>query len=208
MELSSTADTQQHADVMHWRKAARRRLIAERLAIDIDLRRDHAERIAATLEEAIGDVGELTISAYWPFRGEPDLRGLMGRIASRGGRCALPVVVGRDKPLVFRAWAPGDRLERGVWNIPVPANGAEILPDVVIAPVVGYDRACFRLGYGGGFFDRTLAAMPHKPRVFGVGYARAVLSTIHPQPHDIPMDRVVTENGIILPQADTSGGPA
>ena len=71
--------------------------------------------------------------------------------------------------------------------------------DVVIAPVVGFDRACYRLGYGGGFFDRTLAAMPRRPRVFGVGYACAELATIYPQPHDIGMDAIVTERQTIVP---------
>ncbi|MFH3639582.1 5-formyltetrahydrofolate cyclo-ligase, partial [Acinetobacter baumannii] len=65
---------------------------------------------------------------------------------------------------------------------------------------VGFDPACYRLGYGGGFFDRTLAAMPRRPRIFGVGYAIAAISTIYPQPHDVPMDRVVTEDGIVSPR--------
>jgi 5-formyltetrahydrofolate cyclo-ligase len=82
-----------------------------------------------------------------------------------------------------------------VWNIPVPAEGEGIVPDVVIAPIVGFDRACYRLGYGGGFFDRTLAALPVRPRVFGVGYAYAEMETILPQSHDIAMDAIVTERG-------------
>ena len=86
-----------------------------------------------------------------------------------GGRCALPVVVEKKAPLVFRLWEPGGRLVPGVWNIPIPADGDEVLPDVVIAPVVGFDSACYRLGYGGGFFDRTLAALPHRPSQLALG---------------------------------------
>ena len=78
------------------------------------------------------------------------------------------------------------------------------MPDIVISPVVGYDPACYRLGYGGGFFDRTLAALPARPRVIGIGYSSARLATIHPQPHDIPMDLIVTETGTVRPQADVS----
>ena len=204
--LTPEPSAQQRVDVMRWRKAERQRLIAARLAIDSRLRRQHGERIAAILEEAIGEVRGLTISAYWPFRGEPDLRGLMKRIISRGGRCALPVVVERGRPLIFRIWAPGEPLERGVWNIPVPAGGAEVTPDVVIAPVVGFDHACYRLGYGGGFFDRTLAAIPGQRRAFGGGYMQAVIPTIHPPAHDIPMDMIVTESGVAVPEVGANAG--
>jgi 5,10-methenyltetrahydrofolate synthetase len=199
--LANSVDPQQHDDVMRWRKAERQRLIAERLAIDSDTRRDHGRRISAHLRKVIGEIRDVTVSAYWPFRGEPDLRDLMAEIAAGGGRCALPVVVERHRPLVFRAWMPGEPLERGVWNIPVPARGAEVIPDVVIAPVVGFDPAGYRLGYGGGFFDRTLAALPARPRVLGVGYAQAAIPTIYPQPHDIAMDLIVTENGIAVPKS-------
>ena len=110
------------AEVMQWRKAERQRLIAERLAMSGDVRRRYAEQIANSLEEVIGEVQELIVSVYWPFRGEPDLRGFMAGVSDRGGRCALPVVVERGKPLVFRPWNLGEPLARGVWNIPVPAT--------------------------------------------------------------------------------------
>jgi 5,10-methenyltetrahydrofolate synthetase len=87
-------------------------------------------------------------------------------------------------------------MERGIWNILVPADGPDVRPDVVIAPLVGFDPACLRLGYGGGYFDRTLATFAQKPLVIGVGYGHQAIATIHPQPHDIPMDVIVTEAGI------------
>ena len=186
-------------DVKRWRKAERARLIGERLAIGSDVRQRHADRICAVLAEHIADPCGLVVSAYWPFRGEPDLRPLLRQIAARGGQPALPVVVERNRPLRFRAWDHGDPLERGVWNIPIPKNGQDVCPDIVIAPVVGFDVPCYRLGYGGGYFDRTLAALPKKPRVFGVGYSQAAVATIYPQPHDIPMDLIVTEKGVVLP---------
>jgi 5-formyltetrahydrofolate cyclo-ligase len=192
-------DPQARADVMRWRKAERKRLIDERFEIESSQRRAFGRRMAAALEELLGDVRGLTVSAYWPFRGEPDLRTLLERIRGNGARTALPVVAQKRHPLVFRSWTPGERLERGVWNIPVPAGGEEVVPDVVIAAVVGFDRSCYRLGYGGGYYDRTLASLPRRPRVFGVGYARAAIPTIYPQWHDIPMDRIITEEGEVVP---------
>jgi 5,10-methenyltetrahydrofolate synthetase len=120
-------------------------------------------------------------------------------LLARGGVCALPVVVERHAPLVFREWHPGTRMVGGVWNIPVPADGAEVLPYIVIAPVVGFDPRCYRLSHGGGFYDTTLAAMAGKPCVIGVGYAQALVATIRPQSHDIPMHPIVTEHGVVVP---------
>ncbi|WP_246671306.1 5-formyltetrahydrofolate cyclo-ligase [Mesorhizobium sp. 8] len=105
----------------------------------------------------------------------------------------LPVVIQKGWPLEYRIWSPGDPLEHGAANILSPARGPAVRPDIVIAPVVGFDTAHYRLGYGGGFFDRTLATMPRKPVVIGVGYREAEMATIHPQPHDIPMDVVLTD---------------
>lgn len=180
-------------DVARWRKAERKRLIDERLTADADERRAGSERIASGLDLAISKVSGRIVSVYWPFRGEPDLRNWMIRVIERGGRIALPVVIKKGWPLEFRIWAPGDPLERGVWDILVPSHGPSVQPDIVVAPVVGFDDGNYRLGYGGGFFDRTLAAMPKKPFAVGVGYARSRISTIYPQPHDVPMDAIVTD---------------
>lgn len=187
--------TPEWTDVKRWRKAERQRLIETRLAIDADLRALHAAAIAEFVNEQVGEAMGKVISLYWPFRGEPDLRVLIEHFTASGARCALPVVVERGQPLIFREWKPGDRLERGIWNIPVPADGADVLPDVVIAPVVGFDPAHYRLGYGGGFYDRTFAVLPQRPRAIGVGYEMARLPTIYPQPHDVSMDVIVTEKG-------------
>lgn len=179
-------------DVKRWRKAERQRLIDARMAVPADERARGTQDIAAGLTKAIGDPSRHLIGIYWPFKAEPDLRGWMDEIIAAGGRFALPVVIQAGQPLEYRAWAPGEPLERGVWNILVPANGPAIYPSVVIAPVVGFDGDNYRLGYGGGFFDRTLAAMPKKPLVIGIGYAQARIATIYPQPHDIPMDMIIT----------------
>jgi 5,10-methenyltetrahydrofolate synthetase len=149
----------------------------------------------------IGPVAGRVVSLYWPFRGEPDLRGWAEGLVARGARLALPVVVERARPMVFRAWVPGAKLVPGIWNIPVPAEDRRVTPEVVIAPVVGFDPACFRLGYGGGYFDRTLAVLPGAWRAYGVGPDLARLPTIHPQPHDIVLNAVVTPSGVTQPAA-------
>jgi 5,10-methenyltetrahydrofolate synthetase len=199
-------DTQQRTDVMRWRKAERHRLIAERLAASDEFRRDAAERIAAFLEETLGDVSGQTVGAYWPVRGEPDLRELMVRLAARGAQCALPAIGKSGAPMTFLPWAPGEQLATDEGDAPVPSAGREVVPDIVIVPVVGFDRECHRLGYGDGALDRSLAALSRKPRLIGVGYAQAAIPTIYPQPHDIPMDLIVTETGIVTAQRDSEAG--
>ena len=111
----------------------------------------------------------------------------------RGSRLALPVIVEREQPLVFREWSPGSLMTQGVWNVPMPESGEAVLPDLLVVPLVGFDAQGYRLGYGGGFYDRTIAAMPAKPRTIGVGFELGRLETIYPQPHDIPLERIITE---------------
>lgn len=201
--LPGPLDKQTWTDVNRWRKAERERLITERLAVPAVARLAHGEGIAARILEELGDLEGRVVSAYWPFRGEPDLRPFLQTVNERGGRTALPVVIEKGRPLEFHLWQTGEPLGRGVWNIPIPAEARPCRPDIVLAPVVGFDAACYRLGYGGGFFDRTLAAMTTRPRVIGLGYAGARLATIYPQVHDIPMDMIVTEAGILRPQVST-----
>jgi len=190
---AAPARTDAWSDVSRWRKGERKRLIDLRMALGQDERRERSARIATALDAAVGRVSGRIVGSYWPFRGEPDLRDWAIRVIERGGRIALPVVIQKGWPLEYRVWFPGDPLVRGVWNIHVPAGGPAVQPDIVIAPVVGFDEASYRLGYGGGFFDRTLAAMPRRPLKVGVGYALARVATIYPQPHDIPMDVIVTD---------------
>lgn len=182
--------------VTAWRKARREEMIAARLAIPAQVRAAHSETIAAALDRELDALAGKAVSLYWPFRGEPDLRPWMERATARGATCLLPIVVEKGRPLIFKSWKQGERLDRGIWNIPIPAEGQEMLPDVVIAPLVGFDPGLYRLGYGGGFFDRTLAAHPGRPLVIGVGYASQHIPSIHPQPHDIAMDRIITEKGL------------
>lgn len=193
-------DPQQAADVARWRKAERARLLAERAALPAPAREAVARAIAGALdtllEQRFADLTGRVVSCYWPIKAEFDLRFWMAALAAKGARVALPVVETRAAPLVFRAWRPGAAMERGHWNILVPSAEAERLaPDIMLVPLVGWDGAGYRLGYGGGYFDRTLAATRPRPFVIGTGLQGARLPTIFPQPHDIAMDAIVTEDG-------------
>ena len=186
------SDPRQVTDVIRWRKAERERLIGARLELSADYRAEQTSAIASDLSRLILSAPGTLVSVYWPIKAEPDLRPWMHAMSERGVHIALPVAVALGQPLRFRTWRPNARMARGLWKIPYSADGAEVLPTVVIAPVVGFDKECFRLGYGGGFFDRTLAAFDAAPLAIGVGYAGALIPTIFPQPHDIPMDWIVT----------------
>ncbi|WP_239024990.1 5-formyltetrahydrofolate cyclo-ligase [Rhodoligotrophos defluvii] len=184
-------------EVDAWRKAERERMAAARLGMSVDERAALTRGIIAQLDEAAGAVPGLVISGYFPFRGEPDLRPWMVALVDRGVRVASPVVTQRHAPLSFRLWTPAAKLTRGVLGIPIPADTASVVPNVVIAPCLAFDSACYRLGYGGGYFDRTLASFREKPLAIGVAFSRFQIETIHPQPHDVPMDKVVTERAVI-----------
>ena len=185
-------DRQQALDVARWRKAERARLLAVRLKLTQEYRDALTERIASSLDGLIPASDGTIVSVYFPIRAEPDLRPWMHAAHGRGMRIALPVALGLGHALSFREWHPGVRLTRGLWNIPYPAGTAEVVPDVLLAPLVGFDPACYRLGYGGGFFDRTLATIAGVPTAIGVGFPEASIPTIYPQLHDVPMNWIVT----------------
>ena len=105
----------------------------------------------------------------------------------------LPVVVQDAAPVEFWRWRQGVALKRGHWNIPVPPERDVVTPDVLVVPLVGFDSGRYRLGYGGGFYDRTLAAATPRPHTIGIAFTDAELPTIYPQPHDIPMDVIATD---------------
>lgn len=177
-----------------WRNAQRARLVALRLSYSEDARRDWTARIMQRLEST-AMAADGPISVYWPFRGEPDLRPLMRRLATSGKSVCLPAVVQPRWPLEFRPWQPKCEMELGVWNIPIPKTNARVTPSLLLAPVIGFDTSGYRLGYGGGFYDRTLAALTGPRTVIGIGFDCSEIPSIGPHSLDIPMDRVVTESG-------------
>jgi len=186
-----SVDPVQARDVARWRKVERERLIAERLALGVESRTSQTKAIAEALDRLIPLEDRPIISVYWPIRAEPDLRSWMRERSDRGARIALPVAIELGHPLIFREWRPQARMARGLWKIPFPADGEIVSPQVVLAPLVGFDSEGYRLGYGGGFFDRTLAVLRPRPLIIGVGYEGARLKSIYPQPHDIPMDWII-----------------
>lgn len=193
-------DPEQARDVARWRTAERKRLREARRTLSSSQRTIASAALMTGLErlfeEHLAGPSDVVVAFYWPIKDEPDLRPLMVEMQASGRSIALPLVETRAAPLVFRLWTPETRMERGHWNIPVPPRDApEVMPDVVLAPLMGWDSEGYRLGYGGGYFDRTLAALSPRPLSIGVGLAAAKLPTIYPQPHDIPMDVILTERG-------------
>ncbi|WP_183435515.1 5-formyltetrahydrofolate cyclo-ligase [Methylobacterium sp. R2-1] len=182
------------ATIRDWRKATRDKLIAQRSALSAEERAAQSSRIGQSLRDALEPYAGGLVGFYWPFRGEFDPRGVVGALRERGTRLALPVIVERGQPLVFREWTPGSLMVQGTWKIPMPESGEGVFPDLLIVPLVGFDREGYRLGYGGGFYDRTIAAMPERPRTIGVGFELGRLETIYPQPHDIALEMIVTES--------------
>lgn len=183
-------------DVKDWRKKARARLIAERAALPAASVEATRRAIDATLERSFPGLARLRVAFCWPIKNEYDARHFARTLRDRGALTALPVVVGRGQPLAFREWHPGVRLAKGALDIPYPVDSPEVTPQAVLLPMNGWDQRGYRLGYGAGFFDRTLAALVEKPIVIGVTYEAARLETIFPQAWDIPADYVVTERGL------------
>jgi len=191
--LPTASTAQDWEEVRLWRKAKRAVLIERRLAMPAGERTSRSEAITAALAQALPSCHGALIGFYWPFKGEYDPRDLVRSLHARGVRLALPMIAEKAKPLAFREWWPGIPMIHGVWNIPVPEAGEPVVPDVLLVPVVGFDRQGYRLGYGGGYYDRTLASLPARPQAIGVGFELSQIATIHPQPHDIAMDLIVTE---------------
>jgi 5-formyltetrahydrofolate cyclo-ligase len=183
------------AEVKVWRRTERERLIALRQALPATERRGWGDRIETELRGLLAERPGI-LGVYWPFRAEFDPRPLIDWAVATGRMVALPVVVDKKGPLEYRAWRPGEPLADGVWNIPVPEKRDIVTPAIVLAPLVGFDGGCYRLGYGGGYFDRTLAALSPRAFAIGIGFEVQRLETIYPQSFDVPMDLIVTEAGI------------
>lgn len=140
----------------------------------------------------------LIVSGFFPFKSEIDVLPLLARLESEGWITALPVVVGERQPLLFRTWAPGEATVSGVWEIPVPPPPAkEVDPDVLLVPLLAYDSAGYRLGYGGGFYDRTLKKLRKIKRVTAIGvcYLEQEIAQVPHGPDDQPLDFILTERG-------------
>jgi 5,10-methenyltetrahydrofolate synthetase len=183
-------------DLTQWRKAERSRLLALRAAMPQAEHREKTAAITRFLVAGFELLGRGVIGYCWPFKSEPDPRFAVRRFRDHGARAALPVVVAKQSPLEFREWWPGVATSRGVFDLPVPEGSAVVRPDALLVPPVGFDEGGYRLGYGGGYFDRTLASIQPQPLAVAVAFEICRMPTIHPQSYDIPMDFIVTECGI------------
>ncbi|HEY0063264.1 MAG TPA: 5-formyltetrahydrofolate cyclo-ligase [Telluria sp.] len=147
-------------------------------------------RVVAWWEANLGP-GEV-LGVYWPLRGEPDLAAAYAALAARGAALALPVVLARDSALGFAAWTPGEALLRDTMGVAVPAARRMLArPPALLIPCLGFNAGRFRLGYGGGYYDRTLAAPP-RPRTVGIAY-QCLAADFASAPHDVALDLVLTE---------------
>jgi 5-formyltetrahydrofolate cyclo-ligase len=171
----------------------RQALIGQRLALEAAGRAAQGEQAKRRLLASVDLRRFQTLGVYWPVRGEIDIRDLAIEHLRAGGRVALPVVVRKSEAVEFWSWQPEAPMSRGIWNIPIPATRDVLYPDALIVPLVGFDAQHYRLGYGGGYYDRTIAAAATRPYCVGLGYEAARLDTIFPQPHDLPMSVIVTD---------------
>lgn len=188
-------DPQQARDVARWRKSERARLIAARAILPAAMRATNDAAIRAHLAALVGAPGGRVIAGFWPIGAEPDLRPLLASWHEMGAQIALPVVEVRAAPLVFRRWTSDTAMITSLWDIPAPPPDAPaLIPDIILLPLVGWDGAGHRLGHGGGYYDRTLAALS-PGQTIGIGYQGARIATIYPQPHDIALAHIVTEVG-------------
>lgn len=195
--LSPPRSGEHAADSQALRAALRREKLAARLALDARTHGQLSARIEAHLAALLTALPPQTLAFCAPVRGEFDARKLASRLLQRGWQAAMPIVAETAAPMRFRRWTPVCAMDVGCHGIPIPAAGAELVPTIILLPLLAFDPQGFRLGYGGGYFDRTLAALAPRPQAIGVGFELARVADIGPQAHDIGLDKVVTEAGIL-----------
>ena len=191
------------------RKTAwRKELIAKRQSLaDRAWRNDLLQRV---MRFWLIDRPDAVIGAYWPIKGEFDPlpalyrwqeAGLEGDAqgAARRRQIGLPVVNKVDKTLTFYTWYPGCPMEEDAYGIPKPKDTEVVVPTLLFVPCVGYGPGGYRLGYGGGFYDRTLATLQPSPFTVGLGYTQGFVDDFEPEPHDLPLDAILNDNGVVWP---------
>lgn len=192
-------------DAAQAKKRLRQALIEQRLSMP-----DRLQRVAALQQVMrIWLVGrpDTAIGAYWPIKGEFDPLPALHRWKEDGEllddrqmrRIGLPVVDKVHKTLVFHAWYPGCPMEEDAYGIPKPKDTEVIVPTLLFVPCVGYGPGGYRLGYGGGFYDRTLATLQPKPFTVGLGYGPGFIDDLQAEPHDVPLDAILNDLGVVWP---------
>jgi 5,10-methenyltetrahydrofolate synthetase len=180
----------------------RRQLQAERLTLHD--RHQRAARLQDALRIWLVTRHERSIGAYWPIKGEFDaLPALFRWSEGREGRIiGLPVMDRDTKQLAFHVWYPGCPMEDDAYGIPKPKDTEAFHPELLLVPCVGYGPRGLRLGYGGGFYDRTLAALAPRPATAGLGYAHGYVPWLAAEPHDVPLEAILTEDGVVWETPD------
>jgi 5,10-methenyltetrahydrofolate synthetase len=187
------------ADCSAVRAALRREKLAARLALTAADNAALSTRVAVHLATLLDTLPPQTLAFCAPVRGEFDAGPLVGGLLAKGWKAAMPVVVTPGAPMIFRAWTPACPMSADRHGIPIPRDGPEVDPDIVLLPLVAFDVAGYRLGYGGGYFDRTLATRVPRAVAIGVGFELGRVADIRPQAHDVRLNAVVTEAGVFRP---------
>jgi len=170
---------------------------AARAALSEEVRAEAAKAVAAHFFESIAYAPEDVIAGYWRIRDELDCQPILIRLMDSGQKVVLPVVEGNDAPLDLRVWEADSPLYEAGFGTLAPSDLApRAVPDVVLMPLLGFDSQGTRLGYGGGYYDRTLAVLPKRPMLVGLAFAAQELPHIPREPHDVPLDAIITENGV------------
>lgn len=179
-----------------FRQNLRHDMLARRIALSADAHASLSAAVRSRLNEVFPALAELIVGFCWPVQNEPDLRPLVAELVARGGRVALPVVIRPGMPLAFREWWPAQPLSPDRYGIPSPTDGDFLVPQLLLVPVNAFDSDLYRIGYGGGFFDRTLASIEPRPLAVGVGFDFQQVASIRPEAHDQPLDIVITESRV------------
>ncbi len=183
------------------KKRLRALALARRAAMGPVARAVASKAAARHAHQVLGAVAGRTVALFAPFRDEIDTHPLAEALRADGARLALPVIVARDAPLLFRLWDLDAPLTpQGAYAIPTPgADAPEVTPDLVVVPLAAFDRRGARIGYGAGFYDRTLARLRAVRPVTALGYAFACqeMDQVPAEPHDEPLDLMVTEHGAL-----------
>jgi 5-formyltetrahydrofolate cyclo-ligase len=186
------------SETLSTKAALRRDLLAYRQGITAEVREKWDAAICARLMAWHNAQQVQILGVYSPIRGEPNLRSAYVELGAGGVRLALPVVAGKHAPLDFIEWKPGDPMTKDEYGVAIPVAGTKLHPDALLIPCVGFNALRFRLGYGGGFYDRTLAASTGAPRPLAVGIAYAyALAAFNADPHDVVLDALITQAELI-----------
>jgi 5,10-methenyltetrahydrofolate synthetase len=203
MDKSQDAGTSATASFL--KAQLRKALIEQRLAMPDRLAR--ADLLQRVMRIWLVGRPDTVIGAYWPIKGEFDPLPALHRWKEDGElmdepqrrRIGLPVMNKVHKTLTFHAWYPGCQMEEDAYGIPKPKDTELIVPTLLFVPCVGYSAGGYRLGYGGGFYDRTLDALEPRPFTVGLGFTNAFLEDYQPEPHDLPLDAILNDNGVVWP---------